>query len=254
MNSNNHITIQGWMITDLHLKGNDLMVYAIIHQFSQDGETKFTGSLQYLADWCSATKQGIMKNLKNLLDKGLIIKEDTVINGVKFVAYYTTELHTIQLSCTKDTNISNITNNQFNLLTDNNTSNNKEDTYNKDVEQFVEDFNEICKSLPKCKLLTVKRKQAIIKLLKKYPYDDILLAFDKLEDSDFCTGRKGEWRANIDFVLREDKFVSILEGKYDNAGRKNNVETISRGDKYKVSAEEKERMRRAVERGELEEY
>ena len=90
MQDKSYITIQGWMRTELDLRGNDLLVYAIIYGFSQTNNQKFTGSLQYLADWCGATKQGIMKNLTNLVDRGLIEKEDRYINGVKFVEYYTT--------------------------------------------------------------------------------------------------------------------------------------------------------------------
>jgi len=99
MRSENFIVIQGWMRTELELKGNDLMVYAIIYGFSQTENQKFTGSLQYLADWCGATKQGIMKNLKNLVDRGLIVKEERTENNVKFVSYYATEFNGgIQLS------------------------------------------------------------------------------------------------------------------------------------------------------------
>lgn len=72
----NYIAIQGWMRTELDLSGNDLLVYAIIYSFSQDEESYFNGSLQYLADWCGATKQGILKNIKKLTDKGLIYKDD----------------------------------------------------------------------------------------------------------------------------------------------------------------------------------
>ena len=85
------IVVQGWMVNDLQLKGNELLVFAVIHGFSQDGENRFTGSLQYLADWTSATKQGIMKNLKSLLDKGYIAKEEKFVNGVKFCEYYSTQ-------------------------------------------------------------------------------------------------------------------------------------------------------------------
>ena len=83
----NYIVIQGWMINDLHLSGNSLFVYAIIYSFSQDGESSFKGSLQYLADWCNATKQGIQKNLKELLDKGLISKQEHIVNNQKFCEY-----------------------------------------------------------------------------------------------------------------------------------------------------------------------
>lgn len=101
-----HIVIHDWMRTELNLKGNDLLVFAIIYGFSQDNESKFTGSLQYLADWCGATKQGIQKNLKNLLDAGLIEKHELTTNNIKMVGY-TTQLYSMQLSCTNNTYISN---------------------------------------------------------------------------------------------------------------------------------------------------
>lgn len=87
----NFITIQGWMLTELKLKGNALIVYAIIYGFSQvDGQT-FNGSLQYLADWTNSTKRGIMKNLQDLVQAGLIGKKEKIINGVKFCEYYVTK-------------------------------------------------------------------------------------------------------------------------------------------------------------------
>ena len=67
-----YVSIQGWMVTELGLSGNDLMVYAIIYGFCQDGMSTFRGSRQYLADWCGCTVRGIQKNLNNLMEKGLI--------------------------------------------------------------------------------------------------------------------------------------------------------------------------------------
>lgn len=92
VNDENYINIMGWMVNKLHLKGNELLIYAIIYGFSQAEQQTFSGSLQYLADWTNSTKQGVMKNLKSLLDKGLIEKKDININGVKFCEYCTTEL------------------------------------------------------------------------------------------------------------------------------------------------------------------
>ena len=91
----NYITVQGWMVSDLKLKGNELLIYAIIYGFSQDGETRFTGSLGYLAAWTNSTKQGVIKNLKALVEKGFIIKTDKIINGVKFCEYHSTELNRV---------------------------------------------------------------------------------------------------------------------------------------------------------------
>ena len=88
VNKNNYILIQGFMIKDLKLKGNELLIYAIIYGFSQLEGQVFSGSLQYLADWTNSTRRGIIKNLKSLLDKGYIQKEIKTINGVKKTTYW----------------------------------------------------------------------------------------------------------------------------------------------------------------------
>lgn len=80
--NNNYITIQGWMINELNLSGNDLIVYAIIYGFSQDEESSFKGSREYLSNWCNSTIRGIQKNLNNLLEKNLIIKEETELGKI----------------------------------------------------------------------------------------------------------------------------------------------------------------------------
>ena len=96
----NFVVEHGWMVNRLQLKGNDLRVYAIIYGFSQTGGQEFTGNLQYLADWVNGTKQGVQKNLKALLDRGLIKKREYFANGVKQCAYRATELPPVQRSCT----------------------------------------------------------------------------------------------------------------------------------------------------------
>lgn len=113
VNPDNYIVIQGWMVTELGLKGNDLLVYAIIYGFSQDGETRFTGGLQYLADWTNSTKSGIQKNLANLLSRGLIQKETNTVNNVTF-CYYRAVVDGMQQSCIpiQQSCINNIINNK----------------------------------------------------------------------------------------------------------------------------------------------
>lgn len=87
----NFVCIQGWMVNDLGLKGNALLIYAIIYGFSQAEGQTFNGSLQYLADWTNSTKQGVIKAIKKLLDDGLINKNEKFVNNVKFVEYYVTK-------------------------------------------------------------------------------------------------------------------------------------------------------------------
>ena len=147
MKENNYFTIQGWMRTELNLTGNDLLVYAIIYGFSQTEDQKYTAGLQYLADWCGATKQGIQKNLKNLLEKNLIIKEEVVVNNVKLSYYravgYTTELYTMQLSCINNNIINNTNSNNTNKLEiSSNTENpKKKNLYEKSVD-VIKDFTD----------------------------------------------------------------------------------------------------------------
>lgn len=86
--NDNYIVIQGWMIKELKLKGNELVIYAIIYGFSQAEEQVFSGSLQYLADWTNTTKRNVMNCLKSLEEKGYIGKNEKFINGVKFCEYY----------------------------------------------------------------------------------------------------------------------------------------------------------------------
>lgn len=89
-----YILIQSFMVKELNLKGNELLIYAIIYGFSQDEETKFSGSLKYLADWTNSTKQGVIKCLKSLESNSLIHKLEIIKNGVKFCEYYATKFNT----------------------------------------------------------------------------------------------------------------------------------------------------------------
>lgn len=90
VNRSNYISVQGFMVRDLQLKGNELLVYAIIYGFSQAENQVFNGSLQYLSDWTNSTKRSVMTCLKSLVEKGYIGKNEKIINGVKFCEYYAT--------------------------------------------------------------------------------------------------------------------------------------------------------------------
>ncbi len=56
----NFFVVQGFMINELNLKGNELMVYAIIYGFSQEENQYFTGSLNYLMSWTGGTDKKIV--------------------------------------------------------------------------------------------------------------------------------------------------------------------------------------------------
>ncbi len=87
MKDNTYIVIQSWMISELDLKGTELIVYATIFGFSQDGESRFKGSRQYLAKWCNGTTRSVQTALNSLVDRGLIQKFENIVNNVKLCEY-----------------------------------------------------------------------------------------------------------------------------------------------------------------------
>lgn len=76
LSNDNYYQISGWMINELHLKGYHLHVFANIYQFSQDGESMFSGSIEYIRSWHSISKPTLIKILQDLIELGLIDKYD----------------------------------------------------------------------------------------------------------------------------------------------------------------------------------
>jgi predicted transcriptional regulator len=85
--NDNYIVIKGWMVNILHLSGTDLLIYALIHGFSQDRESEYNGGTAYLMSATGTSKPTVIKALKSLADKNLIEKTEREMCGVKFCAY-----------------------------------------------------------------------------------------------------------------------------------------------------------------------
>lgn len=77
----NYITVPGWLRTRYNLKGNELLVAALIWGFSQDGETEFTGTLDYISEWIGCTKNATCMILGRLVQRGVLIKNEYVMIG-----------------------------------------------------------------------------------------------------------------------------------------------------------------------------
>jgi uncharacterized phage protein (TIGR02220 family) len=84
---NNFIAIQGWMRTQLNLKGNELLIYALIYGFSQDGNSKFSGTRRYIAEWCGCSMKTVDNTIASLLAKQLIVKHEKYVNGIRMCDY-----------------------------------------------------------------------------------------------------------------------------------------------------------------------
>ena len=169
----NFFVIQGWMLNELKLKGNDLIVYAIIYGFSQSDNKCYNGSLQYLADFCNSSVNGIQKNLKNLISKGLINKKEIYIKKVKFCEY-TTKLDTIQQSCIGIyNNVNGDIQQSCNNNIDNNINNNIEKEKDKEKEMKIASYPELKSAIKEDYLYKV----ASIYKLNKNTISAILDAF-----------------------------------------------------------------------------
>jgi hypothetical protein len=73
LKSGNYLTILPFMIQDFGLRGAALITYAVIHSFSQDGASCFSGSVGYIAEWAGADERTIRNSLELLLENELII-------------------------------------------------------------------------------------------------------------------------------------------------------------------------------------
>lgn len=79
--------LHGWMVTQLHLSGGELVTFALVHQFSQSDAGRFTGGPGYVAAWLGCTTRSAIKYLHRLADMHLIVMEDVTVNGVFFRNY-----------------------------------------------------------------------------------------------------------------------------------------------------------------------
>lgn len=94
------IAIQSWMVKRLGLKSNELIIYALIHGFCQDGHSYFYGSIRYIMDSTNLSKETVLTVLQSLVRKSLIVKKDVrnyqifeqrkvAQGGQHFCLYYT---------------------------------------------------------------------------------------------------------------------------------------------------------------------
>lgn len=76
LKDDSNIQIYGWMATKLKLKGNELLIYAVIYSFSRNdnGNGVFNASTAYLCEWTGATKKTVVEAIASLITKNLIIK------------------------------------------------------------------------------------------------------------------------------------------------------------------------------------
>lgn len=68
-------------------KLNEVIAFAIIHGFSQDGESCCSKAYSYISEFLMCDRRTAIKVINSLEEKGLIKKEQYEINSVKFNRY-----------------------------------------------------------------------------------------------------------------------------------------------------------------------
>lgn len=87
--SDNFIIIRPWMVEELKLTGNRLVIFAIIYGFSRNGDW-FQGSVSFLCKRSGLTDKGVRNVLKGLCTDGLIERKERPHKGMKYVDYRAT--------------------------------------------------------------------------------------------------------------------------------------------------------------------
>lgn len=97
-------------------------------------------------------------------------------------------------------------------------------------EGVIELFHQHCQTLPKIKLLTDSRRQAIRNRwmqagrdLSRYDPKDVEAGivwwsrfFEAVDASNFLSGRSGRFRCTFDWLTKQGNFIKVVEGCYEN--------------------------------------
>lgn len=65
MQTESYVVLRPFMVEELGLRGSEPVACAPICGFSQDGESWFTGSAQYVADWCGIARRNAINALQS---------------------------------------------------------------------------------------------------------------------------------------------------------------------------------------------
>jgi predicted phage replisome organizer len=107
-------------------------------------------------------------------------------------------------------------------------------------------FNKICIYLSKVQTVPDSRKKKIRSRYKELKSINAFEAlFHKVEESDFLTGKRTEWKCTFDWLMENDKnYLKVMEGQYDN---KKQGEAESTERKKEETAKKKAQIEKELE-------
>ena len=90
MKRTDYIVILAPMVTELGLTGNALLVFAMIHGFTKDGNHQYIGSFEYIAEWLGISLRSSKMIIKNLISDGYINRTQNLTDRRRPINVYTT--------------------------------------------------------------------------------------------------------------------------------------------------------------------
>lgn len=84
---NGYVVLQRFMIDGLGLTGDELIVYAIIYGFCQDGRSSCRCSRSYFAYWIGKSKTTVNRIIDSLVAKGCVMRSHEVVDGQTMPRY-----------------------------------------------------------------------------------------------------------------------------------------------------------------------
>ena len=227
MKYENYITIQGWMVSELKLSGNNLLTFALIYGFCQDGESEFKGSINYICKWLNCSRPTAIKSLKYLCENNLIIKTVKNINDVNFNRYKVNLLVVKKLNIgSKETLLGSketlhagsketLPNN--NILDNNNNNNNN----NINFDKLLSFLNS--KTKRNFKIINEATKKKYLARLKEgYTSKDIANAIENAVNSDYHKEN------NFTYLTPEFFSRAVTLDKYSNVNNKQKENNINK--------------------------
>jgi DNA-binding PadR family transcriptional regulator len=113
------------------------------------------------------------------------------------------------------------------INTDNNNTDSKESVCPTEVRRVIQAWNQLAQyGIPKVTRIVQgsKRYDSLKARIKQYGIDDVLMAIERIRDSDFLQGKnKRGWFIKFDWFVLPNNFPKVLEGNYDNRNNDNDV-------------------------------
>ncbi|KWZ98454.1 hypothetical protein HMPREF3224_00548 [Anaerococcus hydrogenalis] len=188
---------------------------------------------EVMSNWWLKSNRPVDKMIKSLMEEE--IEKRSAISNVNVNDYvnvnvndYTYPVSYHDTSEVEDFNTPSSKSESYNDR-ENDTSN---DTWNK---QVIDTWNSLDKNIPRIQTLNVntQRYQMLKARINEHGLDTVIKAIKSIDNSKFLKGYVSDFRITIDWFIKPNNFIKVLEGNYNDKKQNSRIK-----DEYKSYAEE----------------